>query len=78
MKSTNNAQPTQAVNEKAICVSQQRFAIAPTWQFHIVEDLSDEAQATVTGGYLDRSPKPGIPTQPSLYDDAFWASIPAC
>jgi hypothetical protein len=69
MKSTNNAQTNEATNNSEN---------APTWQFHIVEDLSDEAQATVTGGYLDRSPKPGIPTQPSLYDDAFWASIPAC
>ena len=41
MKSTNNAQTTEAVNKSAI---------APTWQSHLVEDLSDEAAAQVCGG----------------------------
>jgi hypothetical protein len=41
MKSTNNAQTTEAMNEKAI---------APTWQSFIVEELSDGAQAAVSGG----------------------------
>jgi hypothetical protein len=41
MKSTNNAQTTEAVNEKAI---------APMWQDCIVEELTDEAQAAVYGG----------------------------
>jgi hypothetical protein len=41
MKSINNVQTTEALNEKAI---------APTWQYYIVEDLSDEVQAAVSGG----------------------------
>lgn len=41
MKSTNNTQTTEAVNEKEN---------APTWQSQIVEDLSDDAMAAVSGG----------------------------
>ena len=41
MKSTNKAQTTEALNEKTL---------APTWQSCIVEDLSDDAQAAVSGG----------------------------
>jgi hypothetical protein len=46
MKSTNNVQTTEAVHEKAI---------APTWQSHIVEELSDETQAAVSGGWRWRT-----------------------
>jgi hypothetical protein len=41
MKSTNHAQTTETVNQKAI---------APAWQSCIVEDLNDDAQAAVSGG----------------------------
>jgi hypothetical protein len=47
MKSTNSAQTTEAVKKKAI---------APTWQACIVEELNDEAQAAVTGGYKGGTP----------------------
>jgi tRNA1(Val) A37 N6-methylase TrmN6 len=41
MKSTNKAQTTEALNEKAIALH---------WQDCIVEDLNDDAQAAVSGG----------------------------
>lgn len=41
MKSTNNTQTTEAV---------KKSAIAPTWQSHIIEELSDETAAKVCGG----------------------------
>jgi hypothetical protein len=43
MKSTTNAQTSEAVKKNAI---------APTWQDCIVEDLSSEAQAAVSGGRM--------------------------
>jgi hypothetical protein len=58
MKSTNNAQTTEAVNEKAI---------APTWQSCIVEDLSDETQAAMSGGAKKTR---SLPTAPSDYE--YW------
>ncbi len=41
MKTTNNTQATEPTNN---------HENAPTWQAHIVEELSDEAQAAVSGG----------------------------
>jgi hypothetical protein len=66
MKSTNNPQTTEDMNQKAIALTEQDC---------IIEELSDEAQAAVSGGYLDRSPKPGTDNLSSTYDGAFWASL---
>ena len=41
MKSTNNTQTTEDMNEKAIALTEQSF---------IVEELSDEAASAVSGG----------------------------
>jgi hypothetical protein len=41
MKATNNTQTTESTNNSEN---------TPTWQDYIVEDLSDDAQAAVSGG----------------------------
>lgn len=61
MKSTNNAQTTETVNKGAIAI---------TWQDHIVEDLSDEAQAAVSG-----SAKGGYPGKSTLYPYGYTGSL---
>ena len=43
MKSTNNPQTTEDMNQKAIALTEQSF---------IVEELSDEAQSAVSGGRM--------------------------
>jgi hypothetical protein len=58
MKSTNNSQTTEAVKKNAI---------APTWQSHIVEDLSSEAQAAVSGG--------GYPNNTVNSPEEFWKAV---
>jgi hypothetical protein len=51
MKSTNNTQTNEDLNKKAIgYASAERIAL--TEQSFIVEELSDEAQASVSGGKL--------------------------
>ncbi len=47
MKSTNNNQTTEDMNNSEN---------APTWQDHITEELSDDAQAAVSGGYKGGTP----------------------
>jgi hypothetical protein len=58
MKSTSNVQTTQAMNKSAI---------APQWEAFIVEELSDEAQAAVSGGAKKTR---SLPTAPSDYE--YW------
>lgn len=55
MKSTNNVQTTEAVNKNAVASQFPEGVNAPTWQSHIIEELSDEAALAVSGGAKKKS-----------------------
>ncbi len=67
MKATNNAQATELTNKKEN---------APTWQEYIIEDLSDEAQAAVSGGVwwrvISADPNKSITAEDYYKFAGFW------
>jgi hypothetical protein len=65
MKSTNNVQTTEAMNKSAI---------APQWEACIIEELSDEAASSVSGGWRLIIADPRKPMTAEQYNKyaGFW------
>jgi hypothetical protein len=67
MKATNNAQGTEPTNN---------HENASTWQEYIIEELSDEAQASVSGGVwwrvISADPNKSITAEDYYKFAGFW------